>query len=114
MQFSVSHGYVYTTLWSSIGLFFAWRVGAAFRKIMHPSQVFPLAAATATVLGLMVSMYTVWAGALYTVIWVIMLGLGNTLIDQVLAAAKQSRTAVVPGGSPTYSPGRQGRPVVAY
>ena len=114
MQFSVTHGYIYTSLWSSIGLLFAWRVGSAFRKIRHPSQVFPLAAATATILGLMVSMYTVWAGALYTVIWVILLGLGNTLIDQVLAAAKQPRTAVVPNGPPAYSPPRAGGPAVAY
>jgi hypothetical protein len=29
-------------------------------------------------------MYTVWAGALYTVIWMVLLGLSNTLIDLVL------------------------------
>ena len=42
-----------------------------------PSQVLPLAVCTATVLALMVSMYTVWAGALYTVVWAIMLGLSQ-------------------------------------
>jgi len=64
---------------------------------------------------LMVSMYTVWAGALYTVIWVIMLGLGNTLIDSVKESAN-ARQPVLAGGmrrqampamggySPAYAP----------
>jgi hypothetical protein len=106
MQFTISHGWVYTLLWVSIGLCFAWRAGAAFRHITHPSQVFPIAVATATVLGLMVSMYTVWAGALYTVIWAIMLGLANTLIDNVLAAAK--RTQIDAGPRAAYAPARIG------
>jgi hypothetical protein len=92
MQFTLTHGWVYTALWISIGIFFAFRMTRAFNAIQHPSQVFPLAVATATCLALMVSMYTVWAGALYTVIWVMMLGLGNTLIDQVLEAREQTES----------------------
>jgi hypothetical protein len=90
MQFTLTHGYVYVTLWISIAVFFSWRMTRAFGAVTHPSQIFPLAACTATVLGLMISMYTVWAGAgaLYTSIWVIMVGLSNTLIDSVLASAK--------------------------
>jgi len=89
MQFTLTHGYVYTTLWISIAVFFSYRMTRAFNAIRHPSQVFPLAVSTATVLALMVSMYTVWAGALYTVLWVMMLGLANTLIDTVLASTAQ-------------------------
>jgi hypothetical protein len=89
MQFLLTHGWVYVILWISIAFFFAFRMTRAFNAIRHPSQVFPLAVSFATVLALMVSMYTVWAGALYTVIWVMMLGLSNTLIDQVLAAADE-------------------------
>ena len=115
MQFTLTHGWVYTTLWISIAVFFAWRMTFAFLAVKHPSQVFPLAVCTATVLGLMVSMYTVWAGALYTVIWVIMLGLGNTLIDSVKESAN-ARQPVLAGGmrrqampamggySPAYAP----------
>jgi hypothetical protein len=84
MLFAMKRGWVYTLLWISIAPVFALRVWKAFRHVSHPSQVFPLAVATATVLGLMVSMYTVWAGALYTVLWFIMLGLSNTLIDLVV------------------------------
>jgi hypothetical protein len=93
MQFTLTHGYVYTILWTSIAVFFSWRMTWAFLAVRHRSQIFPLAVCTATVLGLMVSMYTVWAGALYTVVWMMMLGLSNTLMDTVLAAAKASKQA---------------------
>jgi hypothetical protein len=107
MQFTLTHGYVYTALWISIAIFFSWRMTTAFAAVTHPSQVFPLAVCTATVLGLMVSMYTVWAGALYTVVWVIMLGLANTLIDSVRygvpAARPREARVIVPAGK--YNPG---------
>lgn len=83
MLFTMSRGWVYTTLWVSIAVFFAIRMTGAFNHATHRSQVIPLAIATATILGLMVSMYTVWAGGLYRVVWAIMLGLSCTLIDQV-------------------------------
>ena len=84
LQFAMTRGWVYTALWISIGFFFAIRMTAAFNHATHPSQIFPLAVGTAVGLGLMVSMYTVWAGAQYTVIWMVLLGLSNTLIDLVL------------------------------
>ncbi len=84
LQFAMTRGWVYTALWISIGIFFSIRMTSAFNCVTHSSQVFPLAVATAVVLGLMVSMYTVWAGAQYTVIWMVLLGLSNTLIDLVL------------------------------
>ena len=87
MLFAMSRGWVYVSLWISIAAFVGVRMTRAFLNISHPSQVFPLAVATATVLGLMVSMYTVWAGGLYTVVWLILLGLTNTLVDQVLYPA---------------------------
>ncbi len=115
MHFTLSHGYVYTALWISIAIFFSLRMSVAFSRVTHPSQVFPLAVSTATVLGLMVSMYTVWAGALYTVIWVIMVGLANTLIDSVNEAASVKagqpafrRATVMPGAAlpaGKYGPG---------
>jgi len=87
MQFAMTRGWVYTALWCSLGILFAWRVGRAFGRVTDPAQLFPLAVSTATILALMVSMYTVFAGALYAVVWIIMLGLSNTLIDAVDAAA---------------------------
>jgi hypothetical protein len=83
MQFTMTRGWVYTSLWISIAVFFSLRMTLAFGRVNHRSQIFPLAVSTATVLGLMVSMYTVWAGALYTVVWAMMLGLANTLADMV-------------------------------
>jgi hypothetical protein len=110
MQFTLTHGYVYVTLWISIAIFFSWRMTTAFAAVTNPSQIFPLAVCTATVLGLMVSMYTVWAGALYTVVWVIMLGLANTLIDSVKESApagvttpRRPASRILPAGK--YGPG---------
>ena len=88
MQFTMTRGWVYTALWVGIGLTFALRVQRAFRLVTDRPQAFPLAVCTATVLGLMVAMYTVWAGAIYAVVWIIMLGLAQTLVDQVLDAAE--------------------------
>lgn len=62
MQFTMTRGWVYTTLWISIAVFFSLRMTLAFIRTTHPSQVFPLAVLFCTILGLMVSMYTVWAG----------------------------------------------------
>jgi hypothetical protein len=95
MLFTMSYGWVYTTLWVSIAVFFAIRMTIAFNHVRHRSQVFPLAVATATVLGLMVSMYTVWAGGEYRVVWAIMLGLTNTLIDSVLETSPSQASRAV-------------------
>jgi hypothetical protein len=95
LQFTLTRGWVFTLLWCSIAVFFSWRMTQAFRDARHPSQIFPLAAAPATVLGLMVSMYTVWAGALYTVVWAVMLGLSNTLIDSVRESARASQPMLI-------------------
>jgi hypothetical protein len=84
MLFTMTRGWVYTTLWISIAFVFSMRMTIAFNHVKHKSQVFPLAVGTATILALMVSMYTVWAGALYVVVWSIMLGLVNTLMDMVI------------------------------
>jgi hypothetical protein len=120
MQFTLTRGWVYTLLWISIAICFSYRMTLAFAAVTHPSQIFPLAASTATVLGLMLSMYTVWAGALYTVVWVIMLGLSNTLIDSVLesADARQRGFEVLgsrrPMGQPigNYAPGYNANPAL--
>ena len=98
MQFTMTRGWVYTALWLSIAVFFAGRMTIAFSRVSHRSQVVPLALCTATVLGLMVSMYTVWAGGLYTVVWLIVLGLSNTLIDLVLYPELR-QVAVQPAGA---------------
>lgn len=107
MQFTMTRGWVYTTLWISIAVFFSLRMTLAFGRVNHRSQIFPLAVSTATVLGLMVSMYTVWAGALYTVVWAMMLGLANTLADMVFypelvrgTAASGQRVQVRRSGNP--------------
>ena len=76
------------------------------------SQAFPLAVCTATVLGLMMSMYTVWAGAEYTVVWVIMLGLSQALIDTILASA-EARAGAAPRAAGRVRPPAVGRPTPA-
>jgi hypothetical protein len=117
MLFTMTRGWVYTTLWISIAFFFAIRMTSGFNHATSRSQIFPLAIATATVLGLMVSMYTVWAGGLYRVVWAIMLGLTCTLIDQVTDPEYEPRVRVARRGVPpqqvSVSPARPGgTPVV--
>ncbi len=97
MYFTMTRGWVYTALWLSIGVLFAGRASRAFRRVTDPSQVLPLAICTATVLSLMVSMYTVFAGAVYTILWIVMLGLSNTLIDAVNADADAREGLARPG-----------------
>ena len=99
MQFTMTRGWVYTALWIGMGVTFAARAGRAFRVTTDRAQVLPLAVCSATVLGLMVSMYTVWAGAVYAVVWIVMLGLSNALIDTVMSAA-----AARAGGLPVVTP----------
>ena len=84
MLYTMTRGWVYTSLWLMIGVTFAWRLTLAFMKTTHRSQVFPLAAAAGTVYAIMLSMYTVWAGSAYVLVWAVMLGLGNTLCDLIL------------------------------
>jgi hypothetical protein len=111
MQFTMNRGWVYTALWSSICLAVALQMTKAFLSVRHKSQVFPLAVSAAVSLGLMLSMFTVWAGATYTIFWFVLLGLANTLADQVIEAAK-AVPAAAPGAA---APGiRLRAPVVPY
>jgi hypothetical protein len=112
MLFTMTRGWVYTCLWISIAIFFSLRMTLAFGRVTHRSQIFPLSVATATILALMVSMFTVWGGALYVVVWAIMLGLSNTLMDMVLDP-DLLRAPTGPHGLralPRHPPGR--RPVL--
>ena len=97
MQFTMVRGWVYTVLWIGLGVSFAARAGRAFRLSQDRAQVFPVAVGAATILGLMISMYTVWAGALYAVVWIIMLGLCHALIDSIFAAAEARENSPVIG-----------------
>jgi len=100
MQFTMTRGWVYTALWISIGILMSIRSTIGFSKITNQSQVLPLAVATSTVLGLMVAMYTVWGGAVYVIVWAVMLGLCNTLIDMIKESAAMPRTLPVRPGMP--------------
>ncbi len=113
MQFTLTRGWVYTGLWLMIAVTFSYRVQSAFKASTDRSQVFPLAVCTATVLGLMVAMFTVWAGALYTVVWIVMLGLGCSLIDAVEGAAADAADAAARAGRGRLRPPTVRLPVVS-
>lgn len=84
MLFTMTRGYVYTILWIMLGVTFAIRTTRGFLHVTHRSQVFPLAAGFSTIFALMLSMYTVWGGAIYVVVWAVMLGMSNTIVDLVI------------------------------
>ena len=109
MLFTMTHGWIYTSIWLLMAVSYSYRLTRGFMRVKHPSQVFPLAASSATIFAILISMNTVWAGAVYVLVWVIMLGLSNTLIDLVLypelrideiAAVKRRGVTTVRSGRP--------------
>lgn len=79
--FIMRRGYVFFTLFLLIPLLLAFRARKGFQRAGLPQQYQPLALAMAGVLGTMVSMYTVWFGFVYSVMWYILLALTNSMID---------------------------------
>ena len=41
MNFTLTHGWIYTALWISIGIFFSFRMTRGFNAVTHPGQIFP-------------------------------------------------------------------------
>jgi len=88
--FTMRRGFVYLSLFLSIPVILAWRARKAFKQIYLPQQYQPLALGLAGVLGIMVSMYTVWFGFVYSVMWMVLLAFTNSMIDVILYGAPKT------------------------
>lgn len=91
---AMRNGWVYLTLWLLIPVGVGMRANRVFRRWNNWPQIFPLAVAVATILGIMVAMYTVWAGAVYATVWLIMIGFTMSMIDVLLQHAAPRRQSV--------------------
>ena len=86
-------GFVYLSLFLTIPIALAWRSRKAFANARHKMQILPLAAALASVLGIMTAMYTVWFGFAYSVLFVIMVGIATSMMDALIIGPPKGRSA---------------------
>jgi hypothetical protein len=103
--FTMRRGMVFLGLFLLIPVLLAWRARKAFKLIYLPQQYQPLALGLAGVLGIMVSMYTVWFGFVYSVMWMMLLAFTNSMIDVILYGAPKTSTSVQQSGDVQYATG---------
>ena len=84
LLFVLRRGFGYLVLFLLIPVVLTLRAGKAFGRALLPQQRFPLAVAIAVVLGTMASMYTVWFGFVYAVLWMMTLALANSMMDVLI------------------------------
>ena len=102
--FTLRYGYVYITLFLMLPITLAVRLTIALGYARSPRQRLPLAVAVGSVVGVMVSMFTVWFGFVYSVLWVIMLALASSVIDTLVgkAVAVRSTPQSAPPAYPSF------------
>ncbi|HEY8665065.1 MAG TPA: hypothetical protein VIL86_00290 [Tepidisphaeraceae bacterium] len=81
LVFALRYGYPCMILWLLLPVALAHRAVKAFGLCRSHEQRLPLAVAVASVLGCMVGMYTVWAAASYTAMFLLMLAFAVSMID---------------------------------
>lgn len=91
--FTMRRGFTFIALFLSMPVILAWRARKAFKRIWMSAHYQPLALGIAGVLGIMVSMYTVWFGFVYSVLWLILLAMTNSMLDIILYGAPFAKPA---------------------
>jgi hypothetical protein len=86
LLFVMRRGWLFFAAFMVIPLALTWRGAKAYGRTWSPAQRIPLIAGITTVLAIMVAMFTVWFGFVYSVLWVITMGLVGSIIDKILAA----------------------------
>lgn len=94
--FTMRRGFAFLALFLSIPVILAWRARKAFKQIWLPQHYQPLALGIAGVLGIMVSMYTVWFGFVYSVMWMIVLAMTTSMLDVIQYGAPAKSRATQP------------------
>jgi hypothetical protein len=84
LLFTMSKGWVYLGLFLMLPLWLAVRVSKVYGRTRLPQHRFPIAAATAAVIGITVAVFTVWFGFVYSYMWLIMLAMTHSAIDTLL------------------------------
>ncbi len=85
LLFIMRRGWLFFAAFMAIPLGFCWYAGKAYAKTWSPAQRLPLIAGVTTILAIMVAMFTVWFGFVYSVLWVITMGLVGSISEKLLA-----------------------------
>ena len=110
MLFTMRRGFAFLVLFLCVPILIAWRGVKAFRRAPHPMQRLPLAIAVSGCMGIMVAMYTVWFGFVYSVLWTILIGLTMSMMDVLIhgapTVAAASNAALAARNRAMYRPSR--------
>ncbi|HTL30940.1 MAG TPA: O-antigen ligase family protein [Tepidisphaeraceae bacterium] len=85
LLFIMRRGWLFLVVFLLIPFFLTVRASKAYARTWLPSQRLPLIAGVTTVLAIMVAMFTVWFGFVYSVLWVVTVGLVASIVDKILA-----------------------------
>jgi hypothetical protein len=91
--FTMRRGFVFLMLFLAVPVALGWRSRKAFANARHKMQYLPLAAALASILGIMTAMFTVWFGFAYSVLFMIMIGVANSMMDALIIGPPKGRIA---------------------
>src|SRR5205085_8739428 len=96
MLFTMRRGFVFLGLFLMVPVVVALRGMKAFAAGKLPTHWIPLAVGIASIIGIMAAMYTVWFGFVYSVLWVIMIGLTTSMSDVLIFGPPTARPASQP------------------
>jgi hypothetical protein len=85
LLFIMRRGWLFFAVFMCIPLALCYRGAKAYARTWSPHQRLPLIVGVTTVLAIMVAMFTVWFGFVYSILWVITMGLVGSIIDKILA-----------------------------
>ena len=112
MLFLMRRGWIYLSLRLVLAVVFAFMATRMMQLARTPTTRLPAAALIAVLIGIQVSMYTVWFGFVYAVLWTLMLAMTITMrqmLGEQRAAAQLPMTSF--GLSAMRNP--VGRPLIA-
>jgi hypothetical protein len=102
LLFIMRRGWVFIALWFTLAMSIAYTGLKALAGTSGKMRS-PAAAAIATLIGVLVAMYTVWFGFVYAVLWTMMLGMYVTM-TQMMREAKERMYAPQPTAYPIGRP----------
>jgi hypothetical protein len=85
LLFIMRRGWLFFAVFMAIPLALCFRGAKAYARTWSPQQRLPLVVGVTMVLAIMVAMFTVWFGFVYSILWVITMGLVGSIIDKILA-----------------------------
>lgn len=94
LLFILQRGWPYLLLFLAVPLIFSWRASRVWGLRQGDAQHLPLAIACAVLLTMLVAMYTIFFGFVYAKLWLILLGLTNSMLDVL-----EGKAVAIPDGA---------------